>query len=156
MTINKKENKIFELERANEYKIVEINKNLQCYVRESRKISEKADLLGKQYGDVEKKYLKLAERIFFVDERIDERDKRIGELVGRLEREVGEGFEVREERERGREEGETRRIELEGLRTEKCQNQLILDELGMNKLKVDELNGLIETLSGIANGTQQP
>lgn len=48
------------------------------------------------------------------------------------------------------------KIDLEVLRTENCQNQLILDELNLNKLKVDELNGLIETLSGIANGTQGP
>jgi hypothetical protein len=44
MEINKKDNKIFELERANDYKVNEINKSVQNYVRDSRKVSERADL----------------------------------------------------------------------------------------------------------------
>lgn len=94
MEINKKDNKIFELERANDYKVKEINKSVENFVRDSRKVSERADLLGKQYCDVEKKYGRLVERIFFVDEKIDEKDRRIEELVRKLDFSLGENFEA--------------------------------------------------------------
>lgn len=142
--ISDKDKQFYDLQRKKDFKIEEVNKQTQVYLKDLRKLSDTVDFLNNFYLDIDKKYKQLIDKVFKLDEIVNSKDVKIKEFENQLSHIDIEYTVCNEEKYKVQQKLKKLEVEIQTMKTLACETDKITAAYKNDSNRFNELKQICQ------------